>query len=763
MQRTLWKHAVVMMILALLIVPFQAVASDIDPGGSSGGRDLAFSPAGVGMEMVEVASDFEQPIHVTNAGDGSGRLFVSGRTGLVWIIENGQVLPDPFLDITDIVRDDDGEQGFFAIEFHPDFASNGYFYAVYTKEPAGANVLARFQVSESDPNRADPDSLLEILALPDRVPSHNGGDLAFGPDGYLYYSPGDEGDGSIGRANAQDGQSFFGKMLRLDVDSAEPYAIPPDNPFVDDPDILDEIWSIGLRNPYRFSFDTETGDLYIGDVGQATWEEIDLEPAGSPGGLNYGWPLMEGFACFPEDVTECDTEGLTLPILAYSHLGGQGVRDGCTVTAGEVYRGEAYPFMEGAYLFADWCEGRIWSGYQDPDGNWQMTQLLDTFINWTDIGMDEAGELYGTDLTGGRLFRFTFSQELIPEISSLAPAGVQSGSPSIEIAVSGQGLAPTTEVLWDGTPLPTSYVSETEAVGSVAAAQLLETGAHTITVRNGPDAGESNSLTFAVSDGPFGDPAFESTWSRADELVAGGLVSRTWIWGPSPIAPARYEAYEESPDGERLVVYFDKSRMEITTPAADPDSIWYVTNGLLVVELMTGQMQVGNDAFVDRRPAEINVAGDSGDPQGVTYATLAGLRNAPSGEEGEAITTVLSSDGEVTEDSSLAEMDVVTGPLSMETGHRTASVFWDFMTSQGPVIEDGDVVQADLFENHYFATGFPITEAYWTTVQVGGNDHQVLLQCFERRCLTYTPANDSGWQVEAGNVGLHYHSWRYGE
>lgn len=762
MNRILRRPVVILAVLSLILVPFQAGAMAIDPEEATDQRQLAFSPEGVEMEIEEVAGGFEEPIHVTNAGDGSERLFVSARNGSVWIIDDGEVLPDPFLDIAEIVRDEDGEQGFFAIEFHPDYTTNGYFYAVYTKEPDGANVLARFQVSADNPNRADPESLMEVMAIPDTIANHNGGDLDFGPDGYLYYGTGDEGGGGDPNEHAQNPQSLFGKMLRLDVDSAEPYSIPPDNPFVDDPEVLDEIWSLGLRNPWRFAFDTQTGDLYIGDVGQATWEEIDFEPAGSPGGVNYGWPIMEAFACYPEDVEECDTTGLTDPILAYSHLGGQGVRDGCSVTGGEVYRGEAYPFMDGAYIFADWCEGRVWSGYQDDAGEWQMTQIHDSFINWTDIGTDESGELYGTDLIGGRLFRFTFSQHLEPIIQQLAPGGALSGD-EVDVTIRGEAFAESAVALWDGDEVPTTYVGRSELVVTVPAELVEEPGIHLIAVQNYVDGEPSAELPFLVSADSFGDPAFESVWSRTDEPVDEGAVSRTWIWGPEPNFSARIEPYAEGPDGQRTVLYFDKSRMEITDPEADSEEVWYVTNGLLVVELMTGEMQVGDEEFVESAPAEINVAGDPADEEGVTYATLADLREAPALAQGTLITTVLTSDGTTSNDGSLAQFSVRAGPLSVETGHRVASVFWDFMTSDGMVIEDGSLEEASLFENPYFATGFPVTEAYWTTVEVGGTPQQVLLQCFERRCLTYTPANDPGWQVEAGNVGLHYHAWRYAE
>ena len=711
--------------------------------------------------MEAVLGGFDSPTHVTNAGDGSGRLFVSDRPGIVWIVEDGVRLPTPFLDVSSIVRDEDGEQGFFGIEFHPDYVTNGYFYAVYTKQPAGANVLARFQVSEDDPNQASASSLLEIMVLRDTLAAHNGGDIAFGPDGYLWFATGDEGGVGDPLMRSQDPQSFFGKMLRLDVDSAEPYAIPSDNPYVDDPEVLDEIWAMGLRNPWRYSFDPVTGDLYIGDVGQFKWEEIDFVEAGSPGGLNFGWPIMEGFDCYPEDVLSCDMTGLTLPVLVYSHDGPPGVQDGCSVTGGEVYRGQATPFMDGAYIFADWCEGRIWAGYRDDSGDWQMTELLDTFINWTAIGADESGELYGTDMIGGRLFRFVFSRTAQLELTGVSPVGAIAGGSSIQLTITGQGFAENAEVLWDSSAVPTTYIDQGELTATISAVLIATEGVHEISVRSGPAGEITSSIPFVVTEDAFGDSSFENVWRRTDALVADGTVSRTWIWGPEPTGPARLEPYAESPDGRRLVLYLDKSRMEITNPEGDPASIWHVTNGLLVVELMTGQLQTGNNQFQDRSPASINVAGDSDDPQGVTYETLAGLRDSPTLAEGTLITTVLAADGSTSIDGELAQQGVRAGPFSVETGHRTASVFWDFMTSQGLVIEDGVAQEADLFQNPYFATGLPITEAYWTTVRVGGTAQQVLLQCFERRCLTYTPSNNPGWRVEAGNVGLHYYAWRY--
>ncbi len=747
----------------MLVAPIQAAATAPGDSQSAEQRQLALSAGEVDLELVEYVGGFEDPVYVTNAGDGSDRLFVAELRGVVSVVVDGQALDEPFLDISEIVRDEDGEQGFFAVAFHPDYSTNGYFYAVYTKEPDGTNVLARFQVSADDPNRADPASLTEILTIKDTIANHNGGDIAFGPDGYLFYGTGDEGGKGDPNERSQDGQSLFGKMLRLDVDSAEPYAIPPDNPFVDDPRIRDEIWSLGLRNPFRYTFDSQTGDLYIADVGQDAWEEIDVEPAASPGGLNYGWPIMEGFDCYPEDVLDCDTEGLTLPALVYPHESDAGAVLGCSITGGRVYRGAEAPFMDGAYIFGDWCTGIIWAGYRDDQGAWQQMELLDTFVNWTSFGEDESGELYGTDQIGGRVFRLVFSPAL-PVITEISPAGVIAGGTDFAIDLSGSGFSQLSEVLLDGQDLATTFVDSGRLTAAVPAGFVLNPGDRTISVRNGPDGEVSNQVTLLVTGSTFADPAFQEVWNRTDWLVAERGLPRTWIWGPGPDLPARYEPYAESPDGKRMVLYFDKSRMEITYPSSDGFFVWYVTNGLLVVEMMDGQIQVGDAEFVPAQPAGINVAGDPDDPQGITYATLAGLRSADPYDDGQTITAVLQSDGTVVPDGVLAsDSGITAGPLSPETGHRTASVFWEFMTSQSPILVDGEVVVGDLFENPYFATGLPITEAYWTTVRVAGNDQQVMLQCFERRCLTYTPGNPAGWQVEAGNVGLHYYGWRYGE
>ncbi|RIK46845.1 MAG: hypothetical protein DCC58_01840 [Chloroflexi bacterium] len=260
----------------------------------------------------------------------------------------------------------------------------------------------------------------------------------------------------------------------------------------------------------------------------------------------------------------------------------------------------------------------------------------------------------------------------------------------------------------------------------------------------------------------FAHPAFDRTWSRTDKPVEDGEVARTWVYG-SLVSEGAMEPYSDSPGGTRLVQYFDKARMEITHPDAVDDGLWYVTTGLLVVEMMTGQMQVGDSQFENIGPADIPVAGDPDDSDSPTYAELALLRNAPPAEDGAVLTEMLHAGGHVMSDPALAQYNVTAAHRVTVPGidHQVASVFWAYMNSAGIVWEDGAFASEPLFLNPFYATGLPITEAYWVEVSVGGTPHTVLLQCFERRCLTYTPENAPEWQVEMGNVGLHYWNWRH--
>ncbi|HEY8293030.1 MAG TPA: peptidase domain-containing protein, partial [Thermomicrobiales bacterium] len=262
--------------------------------------------------------------------------------------------------------------------------------------------------------------------------------------------------------------------------------------------------------------------------------------------------------------------------------------------------------------------------------------------------------------------------------------------------------------------------------------------------------------TYRISAAAFADPAFARTWARTDGPVSGGAVARTWVWGPEPRTGALTEPYRDAPGGTRLVQYFDKSRMELTNPQGNPADPFYVTNGLLATEMLTGNVQLGDAFFETHAPAAVNVAGDLDDPTGPTYASFTPLRNAPALASGTPITATITRDGQVTDDPTRAGKATAQQYVP-ETKHTVADVFWAFMTSSG--IVDGGATEP-LFRSPFYATGFPVTEAYWSRVRVAGQERAVLIQIFERRALTFTPGNPPGFAVEAGNVGLQYRAWR---
>jgi len=372
-------------------------------------------PADLTLELV--ASGFTRPVAVRHAGDGSGRLFVVEQDGRIMIINGGVVEPVPFLDISGKVDSTGNEQGLLGIAFHPQYASNGLFFVNYTHDPGPGldrTQISRFEVSGGDPNQADPASETVILEIDQLFSNHNGGDIHFGPDGFLYIGMGDGGGAGDPNNQAQNLGSLLGKMLRIDIDSGAlgNYGIPPGNPYVGDATAADEIWAYGLRNPWRFSFDRFSGDLFIGDVGQFEWEEIDFQPAVGSGGENYGWSCMEGDA-FP-DFNPCDENPLTGPILIYGH------GPECSVTGGYLYRGVIGGLQE-RYVFADYCSGRIWFAAPSATG-WSATEWADTSMNISSFGEDEDGGLYVIDL-GGSVHRFVSPTSVFSD-------GFESGDPS---------------------------------------------------------------------------------------------------------------------------------------------------------------------------------------------------------------------------------------------------------------------------------------------------------------------------------------------
>lgn len=385
-----------------------------------------------------VTNRFTSPTAIAHAGDGSGRLFVAQRDGRVWIIKNGKVLPEAFLDISATVTTKGPEQGLLGLAFPPNFAASQHFYAYYTMAtnfpsqydpPQSLVVISRFQVS-FNPDRAPARTEEKLIVLQKREDYHNGGQLAFGPDGYLYIGIGDGGPHFDPENRAQNLKSLFGKILRIDVENAgSGYAIPPTNPFRGNTNALPEIWAYGLRNPWRFSFDRATGDLFIGDVGEGRYEEVDFQPAASAGGQNYGWRIMEGPGKSDVPAGFTNFPSLTAPILSYDHepLGGDGGQG--SVTGGYVSRGPNAGRLAGVYLYSDFMAGYIW-GLRKVDGQWRTNALLTpvygAVISISTFGEDEAGRLYMADYTRGIVYQITDSDKVWTPDFSPAPRSIPS-------------------------------------------------------------------------------------------------------------------------------------------------------------------------------------------------------------------------------------------------------------------------------------------------------------------------------------------------
>ena len=381
--------------IALLFLSFGGViAQDAEIVIS---RDAAPAPDKVKLTLI--ASGFNRPLYLTHAGDGSHRLFLVEQSGKVWIFRDGARLPQPFLDLSALIsRSALGggftEQGLLGLAFHPQYAINGTFYVNYT-DRNGSTVVARYQVSERNPDQAAGGSGEIIFHLAQPYANHNGGHIEFGPDGYLYIALGDGGLANDPLGAGQNRALLLGSIVRIDVDSDSRYAIPDDNPFVGVANAHDAIWAYGLRNVWRFSFDRATGDLYMADVGQNRWEEINFQPADSQGGENYGWNVWEGKHIFAGG----SAPNHVPPIFEYG-------RDmGCSVTGGNVYRGQALPELEAVYVFGDFCTGWIWTTWRDHDLNWRTNTFMNTSYDISSFGEDEAGELYLVDY-GGAFYRF---------------------------------------------------------------------------------------------------------------------------------------------------------------------------------------------------------------------------------------------------------------------------------------------------------------------------------------------------------------------
>lgn len=401
------------------------IGTAVEPGG-----DLPGDPS---LHLVQVADGLVEPISASFAPGDSSRMYVIERIGPIRIVENGKLLENPFLDLSREVKTDFPEQGLLGLAFHPDYANNGRFFVYYSDYWRNGNMtLAEYRTPVDDPNGGSPSRVKTLFSIPDPYVEHNGGTLHFGPDGYLYLGIGDGGTGSSAGdkyKNAQNPGSMLGKILRIDVDVPDDssYGIPADNPFAPDtasgllmPAVTDpfprtqgewaerpEVFAYGLRNPWKFSFDPQTGDIYIADVGQSFWEEINVIPAGSGGGQNFGWGVMEADVCYfppfegydPVQAAEsCDPIG-TPPVAKYFHGD-----DGCSITGIGVYRGTNSPDLDGIYFASDYCSGIVWGLAEDATGTWQFEQLLDSDLHVTGSGQNPDGELFITacECPGGR-------------------------------------------------------------------------------------------------------------------------------------------------------------------------------------------------------------------------------------------------------------------------------------------------------------------------------------------------------------------------
>ena len=376
--------------------PAATASGSAAPTTSAGPSAAPFDPAAISVSLDAYVTVPGGPLAITSPLDGTRRLLVATKAGQVRIVRDGVLDPDPMLDIASLVSNG-GEQGLLGIAVHPDFPDDPRVVVDYT-DVNGDTVVASYRLDPNDADRLDPSSATTILTVDQPFANHNGGAVGFGADGYLHIALGDGGSGGDPLESGEHLDTLLGKILRLDVDSpgvgGAAYAIPPGNPFANVSGARPEIWETGLRNPWRFAFDRATGDLWIGDVGQGAWEEVDVAPAGV-GGLDFGWDRMEGAHCF-EPETGCPTDGLTLPVTEYGH------EEGCTIIGGTVYRGSAQALLAGGYLFGDYCTGRLWAipASAGATGPVEPVRVGTAGSGLAGFGEDEAGELYAANLDG---------------------------------------------------------------------------------------------------------------------------------------------------------------------------------------------------------------------------------------------------------------------------------------------------------------------------------------------------------------------------
>jgi glucose/arabinose dehydrogenase len=503
-----------------------------------------------GLELDEFASGFTKPVAISNMGDD--RLFVVQQNGIIKILYlDGETEAVPFLNIIDRVGDNASERGLLGLAFHPDYETNGYFFVNYT-DLDGDTRVSRFSVDPADPNAALPDSELNLLSVNQLFSNHNGGDLKFGPDGYLYVALGDGGFFNDPQNQGQVTTTFLGKLLRIDVDNpegGENYGIPVDNPFADPNDgILDEIWALGLRNPWRISFDRLTNDLWIADVGQDQWEEINFQEAGSAGGQNYGWRCYEASNSFI--TSNCgDISEYVFPVHEYQHNS----TNGCSITGGYVYRGCRYPALYGYYIYVDYCSGQF--GALGPDGSGGWTNIpMGNYSNlqYSTFGEDLNGELYVAAHAEGKIY-------LVEETSLEFDVAVEVTDETCESAGNGQ-----IELNWNMTNDPVSL--EWNDGSTSALLENLSPGTYSFVLTGGN--GCTIEQTLEVSTGELAAPLIDvaGLFMEVDDDYA----SYQWYLDGNPIAGATGPDFEADASGEYTLEVTDENGC---TALSDPVSI----------------------------------------------------------------------------------------------------------------------------------------------------------------------------------------------
>ncbi len=452
---------------------------------------------GVSIELEPVATGLNSPLYVTNARDGSNRLFIIEQPGRIKVLAGGGGTPTVFLDITSRVLSG-GERGLLGLAFHPQFETNRRFFVNYTRRNDGATVIAEYRASASNPDVADTSETV-LLTIAQPFANHNGGMIQFGPDGLLYIGMGDGGSANDPGNRAQNINELLGKVLRIDVNSSGgglPYGVPSSNPFSGPTAGRDEIYAIGLRNPFRFSFDRGTGQLLLGDVGQGQREEVDIITLGG----NYGWRVFEGTRCTGIDTQLCGALSTVAPIAEYSHSNGR-----CSITGGYVYRGARSSLPLGSYIYGDFCSGEIFLL-----NNGAQALIRDTNLSISSFGEDEAGEIYVADLSGAvfRIVNPNAEDQVTARIDSvtvrrrsngveLLPVTVKNNGKKYEIVVRGEGFAQGAEIFVGGRSLNT--VAGAELIARLRRGTIAQPGLLTVEVIN-PDNTRSNQVSLLVAE-----------------------------------------------------------------------------------------------------------------------------------------------------------------------------------------------------------------------------------------------------------------------